>query len=113
MPLSLRVTTFASCCAPPLTCSLRLQVLVEGEQLEIYVQAVGALKLQAEDGPARGVLRQTGASDVAELIIQAAEVKASFGETVEALSAATGAKCDVPASLKRVSRVLEKVPLGL
>ena len=84
-------------------------MLVEGDQLELYVQAVRPLKVEAEGGPGCGQARQAVASDLAELYVQASEAKRPFDKLVRKLGEETGAKVDLPDQLKRISRVFEKI----
>ena len=86
-----------------------LIVLVEGDQIDLYVDVVQPLTIRAEDGPGRGQARQTVFLDVAELCMHAYETKTSYDKFVRAVGQATGASVDLPTSLKRISRIFEKI----
>ena len=86
-----------------------LIVLVEGGQLELYIQTVRSLNLRAEDGPGRGRAKQKVKDDVSTLYIQAAEAMRGFKTFIKAIGQATGAKVDLPDALQRISRVFEKI----
>ena len=83
--------------------------LVEGDQLELYVDVVQPLLLRAEDGPGRGQARQTVYLDLAKLYIHASEAKTPFDTFVRSIGRATGAEVDLPDALKQSSRVFEKI----
>jgi len=85
-----------------------LIMLVEGEQIALYIKTVRPLIAAAKDGPGRGRVQQTVDSDVVKLYVQAAEIKSSFDEVVQSLAKTVGVKVDIPKNLKRISRVLEK-----
>ena len=86
-----------------------LVVLVEGSQLEVYIETVRPLKMAAEDGPGRGQAKQMVSSDLAELYIQAAEIKHPFDKLIKSIGQATGAEVSLPGALKRISRAFEKM----
>ena len=72
----------------------------------MYIQTTRPLKSLAEQhGPAR----QTAESDVAELYLHAAEIRAEFGKQVREVSeAVAGGEFEI-APQKNISRILEKI----
>ena len=83
--------------------------MVQSDEIEVYNQTVRPLKLRAEEGTNRGKVRQMVKDDLAQLYIQAAEVRDNFNSFLRAIGEKTRATVDLPDELKNISRVFEKI----